>query len=98
MTYKVLTQEEQDEIVVEFMKAQERDEFTHSLNLERFEQMLSTMPECTWKQRIVQLKDETQVRLNEVQSILKATALQMPPADRLEKAKLRMKAKEEKGG
>lgn len=94
MPYEVLTQEEQDEIMVGFLLSQERDEFCHSLNLERYEKMLADIPEGPWRKRIIKLRDETVGRLAEVRSILEATRAQLPPRGRIEGALARIKARE----
>ena len=93
MSYKILTQDEQDEIIVSFLHAQERDEFCHQLNLARFDQMLSSLPEGKYKERITQLRNETNERLNEVTSIIAATQAQIPPKERVDAATARIAAK-----
>jgi len=45
--YEILTQEEQDEIVVSYLHSQERDEYCHEINLNRFNEMLATLPAGT---------------------------------------------------
>ena len=94
MEYQVLSQEEQDDIIVSFLLSQERDEFCHQLNLERYKQMLTVLPEGAWKSQVTKLRDETSKRLEEVKSISAATIAQLPPAERIETAKQRLKAKE----
>ena len=91
--FKVLTQEEMDDALVEFFEAQERDLFLHTINLERFERMLQTLPEGPWKGRIVELKRQTEERKEEVESIIDATLPQLPPLDRIQAAKQRLSAK-----
>jgi len=94
--YSVLSQDEQDDIVVSFMEAQERDLFSHRLNLERFDKMLSSLPEGKWKSRISDLRAETASRIAEVESIITATKGQLPTAGRIEAAKSRLQAKVKK--
>ena len=84
--YRLLTQEEQDEIVATFLKAQERDLFTHRLNLQRFETMLPTLPPGEFKQRIQQLRSETIERIAEVEAIIEKTLPQAPPVERMRAA------------
>ena len=91
--YKTLSQEEMDEIVVDFLKAQERDLFCHEINLARYEEMLKVLPPGPWRDRITQLRDETIQRKAEVESIIAAT--QVPNKQRIEAALKRIKAKEE---
>jgi ferritin-like metal-binding protein YciE len=84
--YQLLTQEEQDEIVAAFLKAQERDLFTHRLNLQRFEAMLPSLPAGEFKQRIQQLRNETIDRIAEVEAIIEKTLPQAPPVERMKAA------------
>jgi hypothetical protein len=94
MAYRVLSQDEQDEIIVAFMQAQERDLYCHQLNLARYNQMLSKLPDGEWKSQIIKLRDETAKRLDEVQSIIAATESQLPPAEQIEAAKTRLASKQ----
>jgi hypothetical protein len=93
MAYKILTQDEQDEIVVAFMQSQERDAFTHQINLDRFDAMLPSLPEGNWKSRISELRAETAQRLAEVQSIIAATEDTLPSQERIDAAIARLAAK-----
>ncbi len=49
MAYTVLTQDEQDDILIQFMQAQERDHFAHTINEARYTQMLKTLPDGAFK-------------------------------------------------
>ena len=91
--YQVLSQDEQDDIVVSFMLSQERDKFCHELNLGRYDSMLPSLPDGEWKERVTQLRSETANRLVEVNSIIEASINKLPPAARLEAAKQRLQAK-----
>jgi len=91
--YQLLSQDEQDDTIVSSLLAQERDHFCHTTNLQRFEEMLKTLPEGAWRTRITQLRDDTKARLAEVDSILKALKAQLPPAERLAAAKKRLTTK-----
>lgn len=93
-TYKCLSQEEQDEILVTFLKAQEMDLYCHQINLERYDAMLKALPDGEFRSRIQQLRDETESRIAEVTSILEATVAQLPPPDRLQAAVARVTQKE----
>ena len=84
--FHVLSQDEQDEMMAAFLLAQERDEFSHQVNLNRYERMLSSLAPGQWRDRIQRLRDETAQRLTEVRSILEATEPQLPPEDRLKLA------------
>ena len=90
MDYQVLSQDEQDDIIVSFMLSQERDKYCHSLNLERYTEMLKTLEAGPWRDRVTKLKDDTVSRLAEVDSIIAVTTPQMPPAERLAAAIARL--------
>lgn len=92
--YQLLTQEEQDDIIVGYMLAQEKDAYCHSINLERYNDMLLALPAGKFKERIEELRNDTQLRLTEVQAIVNATKPQMPPKARQDAALQRIKAKE----
>ncbi len=94
MSYEILSQEEQDEIIVSYLHAQERDEFCHQLNMARFDAMLPSLPAGKFKERIAQLRNDTQERLVEVTGIKTATLAQLPPKERVDAAKARIAAKE----
>ena len=94
MPYEILSQEEQDDIIMSFLLSQERDEYCHQLNLTRYEQMLTVLPDGPWKQTITKYRDETNQRLAEVRSIIAATQAQLPPADRKQAAITRVRAKQ----
>jgi len=91
ITYDLLTQEEQDDIVIGFLRAQQLDHFTHTLNLARYKDMLAMLPArgatnykdfsgnaITWKQRVQILHDETVDRIAEVEAIITATEKAAP--------------------
>ncbi|MBA7484016.1 hypothetical protein ES707_19535 [subsurface metagenome] len=90
--YQVLTQDEKDDIIVSFMRGQERDKYCHELNLARYTEMLKTLEPGKWRDRVSKLKDDTVSRLVEVDSTIAATAAQMPPAGRVTAAKQRLEA------
>jgi ferritin-like metal-binding protein YciE len=92
--YQLLTQNEQDEIIATFLKAQERDLFTHRLNLQRFEAMLPSLPAGEFKQRIQQLRNETIGRIAEVEAIIEKTLPQAPPVERMRAAIARVEQSE----
>lgn len=88
--YTVLDANEQDDIVVSFMLAQEKDKYCHEINLARYDSMLVVLPDGDWKKRVSGLRSDTVQRLTEVNSIIEATKAQMPSTDRIEAAKLRL--------
>ncbi|MBA7557137.1 hypothetical protein ES705_49871 [subsurface metagenome] len=87
--YLVLSQDEQDDIIVSFMLGQERDKYCHELNLQRYTEMLKTLEAGEWRDRVSKLKSETVSRLAEVNSIINVTKPQMPPLERITAAKQR---------
>lgn len=96
--YQVLSQDEQDDIVVSFMLSQEKDKFCLELNSARFDEMLKGLEEGDWRTRVVQLHADATKRLAEVDSIIKATLPTLPPSGRVEATILRLKAKETRIG
>lgn len=96
--FTLLSQDEQDDLVMSFMLAQERDQFAHELNQARYDAMLATIPDGAWKQRIKELRDQTAARLEEVNSIVEATKPQLPPQARRGAAMRRLKEKEKVRG
>lgn len=93
MGYSVLTQEEQDEIVIQFLQAQERDHFCHALNRDRYAALLQTLSPGPFADRIKQLHDETVSRLDEVEAIIDKTKPQLPPSTRVVAAVTRLRVK-----
>ena len=96
MAYLVLSQAEQDDIIVGFMLSQERDKFCHELDLARYNKLLQDVEEGEWKNRVAKLHDDTAKRLAEVNSIIEASLSDLPPLSRIEAAKLRLEANEAK--
>ena len=93
--FKLLSQQEQDEMLAVTLLAQERDLYAHLLNLDRFNEMLQTLPAGEFRDRITQLRDETQSRIAEVSSIIEALEPQLPPPARLATAKARLEQREQ---
>lgn len=94
MEYEVLSQDERDEIVVDFMRAQERDHFAHSINKERYAGLLEDLPEGEFKERVRGLAAETDSRLAEVEAIITRTRPQLPAKAARDAALSRMMARE----
>jgi hypothetical protein len=91
--YVLLTEDERDDVVVEFHAAQERDLFCHRLNHERYAAMLATLKEGDFRDRIVTLAAETDARIKEVEAIIAATLDQLPSGERRQAAADRLAAK-----
>lgn len=95
--FKVLSQDEQDDIVVEFLLAQERDLFCHQLNAERFTNMdIEAIKDQKLKSHMGQMVSDTDSRIEQVQGIVDATQRQLPPKNRLDAAIARVRAKQNK--
>lgn len=93
MTYTAMTEEDCHDVVVAFLHAQERDHFCHQINQQRYQSMLESLPAGAFFDRISKLLDETTGRLQEVGAILTATAKQLPDADGVKAALVRLKAR-----
>lgn len=91
--FTALTLDDQDEILVAFMWAQERDLFLHTVNKQRFEGILADVAEGPFRDRIAKLLADTQTRLAEVDAIIKNTLPQMPPVARTDAALARLRAR-----
>lgn len=70
MSYQILTKDQQDEIVVQHLEATERDHFCHTINKERYENILKAGPPQPFADRIQGLLTETESRLIEVEHIM----------------------------
>ena len=92
-TFKALSQDEQDDIVVAYFTGLERDKFSHEINLNRFDAMLPNLPDGDFKKRISELRADTASRLVEVDALIAATEAQIPPADRLTASQQRISSK-----
>ena len=90
--YSLLDADEQDDLVVEFMRAQQRDHHSHTINLARYNTMLAGALPPAFRQRIEELRAETLERLAEVGAIMSATEL--PPDARRTAALARIKTRE----
>ena len=93
MDYKALTKEEQDEITVAFLHAQEKDHFCYTINRERYAEILTLATPGPFCDRIKGLLAETDSRLYEVIHIIEATAKQLPDKAGIDAAMARIKAK-----
>lgn len=95
MEYKLLTEDERDEMIANTLLAQERDHFSHASNIERYTAMLEDLPEGPFRDRVAGLLQETRSRIAEVESIIAKTEPQLPPRARLDAAAARVLAREE---
>lgn len=88
--FQVLSQDEQDDIMTNFLLAQERDLFCHQTSLARYDAMLVSLPDGPFKTRIQGLRTDTQSRIDEVNAIIAASQNQIPPSERLQAAMSRL--------
>lgn len=94
-TYKLLSQEERDEIIANTLKAQERDIFTYQLNIDRYSALLEDEnldPE--YKAKLETLLESENREKNRTESIYTATLAQAPTQAKLESAITRLESKE----
>lgn len=94
MAYQLLSQDEQDEIIVSFFESQEREEFCHSINKERYDNIIATVPDSEWRSNVIKLRNETEQRLADVKSIIAASVPQLPSTERIAAAKSRLLTKQ----
>jgi len=90
MAYQTLSTDKQDDMLVATLAAQEADLFSHTINKQRFETMLLTLPAGEFRNRVGQLLADTINRLTEVASILDALTTQLPDQTRIDAAKKRL--------
>lgn len=96
MAYQVLTQDDMDETIVDYMKATERDLHCHLINVERYDAILLLDITPDHRSNIEGRRTETLSRIEEVQAIFDATVPQMPSRARIDGALVRIKAREER--
>jgi hypothetical protein len=92
MEYQVLTQDEIDDIEVNFLLAQERDHYCHTSSLARLKTMLSTLPDGEIRKHYQQLHDDTTSRLVEVSAIITASSAKIPTKERMNASIARIRA------
>ena len=92
MEYKVLTQDEIDDIEVNFLLTQERDHYCHTSSLTRLKSMLASLPDGEVKKHYQQLHDDTTSRLAEVSGIITASQARIPTKERMNASITRIRA------
>lgn len=93
--FQALEQDEQDDMLVQTLIAQERDLFAFSVNAERFTELLKILPsDCSLAKKLKKQLPQTLERINEVEAIILSLEQQLPSKERIEKAKVRLKEKE----
>ena len=94
-TYKMLSQDERDEMLAQTLLAQERDAFMHGVNLERFDTIIADpLTPDYFREHVTSLRNETASRIAEVDATIRALEPQLPDATRLEAAKVRIATRE----
>lgn len=89
--YKVLSQDDRDDMIVHFYHSQESDLFLHRINLERYDKMLKGSLEDKFRERITELVRQEKAALANVVAIMKATEGQLPTQERITASMLRYK-------
>ena len=92
--YRHLSLDERDDMLVATLQAQERDLFTHIINLERFEAIAAAGTASPFTTRIAEEIPVVRSRIAEVSAIIAALEPQMPPKERADAAAARLKARE----
>jgi hypothetical protein len=92
MIYQVLTEAEQHDMLLGTLYAQERDHWLHSVNKERFQAILAdpTITK-TFRSQVQILLEQTDARLHEVTQIIEKLRPQLPQAEQLHAALLRIR-------
>jgi len=94
-TFKTLTVAEQEEMLVNTLKAQEMDLYLHTLNKERFEDMVLTLPEESLKAKLQIEITVIASRLVEVETTIESLEKQMPVGIDIPAVLVRLKEKED---
>ena len=85
-----------DDIIVDYMKATERDLHCHLINVERYDVILAGTMGAEHRSNIEGRLEETLSRIEEVQAISDATVVQLPTRGRIDSALARIKIREER--
>jgi hypothetical protein len=92
MDYQVLTEEEQHDMLLGTLYAQERDHWLHTVNKERYEAILAdkTISQA-FRSQVQNLLQQTDARIHEVTHIIEKLRPQLPPAEHLQAAVVRIR-------
>ena len=98
MAFEILTDDDRDETIVNFMKATEADLHCHNINLARYDVILLLEISPEFREDIEGKRTETLSRIEEVQAISDAsvTLAQLPERGRIDSALARIKIREER--
>lgn len=91
--YQFLTDDQQDERMVATFHAQEASHHSHAMNVERYTDMLTTLKDGPFKERIAALLITEQEALDQHEALLAATEKQLPESARAETAMNRLAVK-----
>ncbi len=96
MEYRALSKKERDIMLVNTLLSQERDHFMHTVNAERFQNMLASGldPESEFAKRLQALLLDTISRKMEVELIIDNLLPQLPNETEVETALVFINAKE----
>jgi hypothetical protein len=78
MNYIVLNEDEKNEILINTLLAQERDHFCYERNVERYTNLIPTLPEGEYKDKISALLITEQKALENTEATLAHTQAQLP--------------------
>jgi len=93
--YDLMSQDEKDDVIVGFMRAQEQDLYCLRVNLDRYTIMLTAdFKDAEWRRQIAELLAQTTTRMIQVESIVQATTQQMPSKERVDASMQRLRARE----
>lgn len=93
--FKLLTQDERDEMLAQTLKNQEVDIFMHTVNKSRYQQIIPQLAEDNQLRKKLE-KDVHDIdnRLAEIGAIITALTPQLPPLSRLKAAMSRLEQKQ----
>lgn len=110
VTYRVLTQDEMDDMIAQTLLGLERDHFSHSANFDRYTSMLAAVPvvadpgdvklspvereRAKFTARIAELIVTEEAALRNVSDIIEHTLKQLPDQTALDAAVARIRARE----
>lgn len=81
MKYKIVGKKERNDALYEYVRAQELDHLTHTINLERFENLVKSLEDGPLRQKCIAEIPVLRERIKEVESILEQTYAQISDED-----------------
>jgi len=96
MIYKTITAEEKEDMLIQTLKAQEMDLYIHSLNKERYQDMVTTLPvDNAFRQKLESEILVIDSRLLEVNTAITSLEKQIPVGTDIPAVLARLKVKED---